>query len=369
MYLLCYFVIYIRPNSGVRVIGNLAQKLKPRNFVLVQINAFFDAAQSCVYQDNLFERRGHYTTILSTASAVNDFRGMATEIVSDGAPSTPTSAAVWQADEAVSHCPLCETKFSWYYRKHHCRKCGRVVCSRCCSNFIGLRHNDIVHPPEDVAASLISLIPSMLAEDSMNGTMEVRTCDGCFSRLEQDRCRRMLGLDIATLDPRVAAQLIRDSSTVPSVLASPPPSYSRSSGILVTTRSAAVDSPSVPVGDRRNSTGYINTARGRDHRIRRTRRGTHDHPGESSSHPQQHFRPVFPSRPPPEDVVPLRYVSFELTDNDKMLGEECPICFEEYEQGQCIARLECWCVFHLGCIRAWKDQKAGTGGCPLHFHD
>ena len=74
------------------------------------------------------------------------------------------------------------------------------------------------------------------------------------------------------------------------------------------------------------------------------------------------------SRRPP-DVHSLRYVSFDLMDQDKMLGEECPICFEEYEAGEKIARLECWCVFHLGCIRAWKGQKAGTGGCPLHFHD
>lgn len=228
---------------------------------------------------------------------------------------------------------------------------------------------DIVQPPDDVAASIISLIPSMLVEDSINGTMEVRTCDGCYSRFEQDRCRRMLGLDIATLDPRVAAQLIRDSSTDPSLLASPPPSYSRASGIIDATRSSGTEAMAVAMGERRNNSGYVSAVRGREHRTRRSRRDTHEHQAESSSQPQQQSRPVIPSRQPAEDVVPLRYVSFELTDNDKMLGEECPICFEEYEQGQSIARLECWCVFHLSCIRAWKDQKAGTGGCPLHFHD
>ena len=60
---------------------------------------------------------------------------------------------------------------------------------------------------------------------------------------------------------------------------------------------------------------------------------------------------------------------FIVNPDDKICGEECPICFEEYEAGAKAARLECWCVYHLECIAAWRDAKAGTGKCPLHFHD
>jgi rabenosyn-5 len=36
----------------------------------------------------------------------------------------------WQEDSAVSTCPLCLTSFNALTnRKHHCRLCGRVVCS------------------------------------------------------------------------------------------------------------------------------------------------------------------------------------------------------------------------------------------------
>jgi len=37
----------------------------------------------------------------------------------------------WQPDKEVSHCPLCNSRFSHTFRKHHCRQCGRVVCETC----------------------------------------------------------------------------------------------------------------------------------------------------------------------------------------------------------------------------------------------
>ncbi|KAF2027729.1 hypothetical protein EK21DRAFT_71309 [Setomelanomma holmii] len=45
--------------------------------------------------------------------------------------------------------------------------------------------------------------------------------------------------------------------------------------------------------------------------------------------------------------------------------EECIICFEEYEAGDKMARLVCWCKFHEKCIKDWWDKK-GRGACPTH---
>ena len=59
----------------------------------------------------------------------------------------------WQADTEVSKCPICETAFSFWYRKHHCRKCGRVVCGNCSPHRITIPRQFIVHPPEESAAS------------------------------------------------------------------------------------------------------------------------------------------------------------------------------------------------------------------------
>lgn len=54
----------------------------------------------------------------------------------------------WQPDSEVSHCPICNTQFSFFYRKHHCRKCGRVVCASCSPHRITIPRQFIVCPPE-----------------------------------------------------------------------------------------------------------------------------------------------------------------------------------------------------------------------------
>lgn len=60
----------------------------------------------------------------------------------------------WQPDSEVSECPICKRAFTWVFRRHHCRKCGRVVCNDCSPHRITIPRQFIVHPPgPDVVAS------------------------------------------------------------------------------------------------------------------------------------------------------------------------------------------------------------------------
>ena len=59
----------------------------------------------------------------------------------------------WEPDAEVSKCPYCKKNFSFWYRKHHCRKCGRVVCANCSPHRITIPRQFIVHPPEDAFPS------------------------------------------------------------------------------------------------------------------------------------------------------------------------------------------------------------------------
>ncbi|XXG95241.1 hypothetical protein Hte_001501 [Hypoxylon texense] len=51
------------------------------------------------------------------------------------------SVVTWEDDWKVAKCPFCQQEFSWTFRRHHCRICGRVVCADLptgCSSEIGL---------------------------------------------------------------------------------------------------------------------------------------------------------------------------------------------------------------------------------------
>jgi len=48
---------------------------------------------------------------------------------------------------------------------------------------------------------------------------------------------------------------------------------------------------------------------------------------------------------------------------DSDVNEECTICYDTFFCGQRAARLECWCLFHEGCIAQWFKK---TPFCPLH---
>ncbi|BFZ55266.1 hypothetical protein PYCC9005_002306 [Savitreella phatthalungensis] len=202
----------------------------------------------------------------------------------------------------------------------------------------------------------------------------VRSCDVCFSRIEQERCRRMLGLDIDHVDPRTAAQMIRDSAraacglspstaAVQTTVLLPPntvnPRPLPDTNAAVARATAALQTSELPPS--------YNTASGSSSSAARRRRRRADR--EAATAAAAIAEASTTTQPPARPVPQLRYVGFTVQREDKVRGEECPICFEEFEEGETAARLECWCVYHLHCICAWRDQKDGTRGCPLHFHD
>lgn len=101
----------------------------------------------------------------------------------------------WQPDAEVSECPICGTVFSFWYRKHHCRKCGRVVCAACSPHRITIPRQFIVRPPSSSALPSSSPVPpprptiDLTGEDSLSsspvinpalgGGEEVRLCNPC----------------------------------------------------------------------------------------------------------------------------------------------------------------------------------------------
>jgi hypothetical protein len=67
-------------------------------------------------------------------------------IVDVSTPSTVASTSVpvvngWIPDEMASSCTLCSTEFTFFTRRHHCRRCGHVICNDCSQR----RRNLLLH--------------------------------------------------------------------------------------------------------------------------------------------------------------------------------------------------------------------------------
>ncbi|XP_053149574.1 lateral signaling target protein 2 homolog [Hemicordylus capensis] len=46
----------------------------------------------------------------------------------------------WVPDSTCSHCMACHVSFTFLRRRHHCRSCGKIFCSRCSSHLAPLPH-------------------------------------------------------------------------------------------------------------------------------------------------------------------------------------------------------------------------------------
>ncbi|KAH9999559.1 FYVE-domain-containing protein [Xylariaceae sp. FL0662B] len=88
----------------------------------------------------------------------------------------------WQPDSEVTYCPICRTQFSFFVRKHHCRKCGRVVCSQCSPHKITIPHQYIVRPPGERPFYRYSFLGdegSIADFSTIGGGEQVRLCNPC----------------------------------------------------------------------------------------------------------------------------------------------------------------------------------------------
>ncbi|CAO3691090.1 unnamed protein product [Rhizopus stolonifer] len=81
----------------------------------------------------------------------------------------PNSPNIWELDEQAKACRVCERRFGLLLRRHHCRKCGLVVCDKCSPWKVFLNSSDILQDPRGPLESL-----AILASRSQ------RVCEKCY---------------------------------------------------------------------------------------------------------------------------------------------------------------------------------------------
>ncbi|KAF3192843.1 hypothetical protein TWF225_011633 [Orbilia oligospora] len=126
----------------------------------------------------------HYSFPYATTLPADPRRAPLRDIQrSQEAPLSP-DIPPWQPDSEVTSCPICRTGFSFFYRKHHCRKCGRVVCAPCSPHRIAIPRSYVVYPPHSIEAELaqsyIDAHGHRIYADGEEG-VEVRICNECLA--------------------------------------------------------------------------------------------------------------------------------------------------------------------------------------------
>lgn len=303
----------------------------------------------------------------------------------------------WQPDSASSSCFICEDPYTFFNRRHHCRKCGRVVCAACSGQVIKYFSNS----------------PVLLAEGTSRAHSHeyYRTCDDCVEEIRMIRR--------ALFEPPIENEHQSDSNSelvADSPLIAPLElSFSSTAKYCARVTTRLADSSSTlsrkdvesddnlcPVCGVDLLKAYVKTIkqeqRELSHADYEAFKEAHisdclvafdfnlDHQRLSSPPGALQMRNrmlVYNVPPIPEpqyevigagtsvDTLQMEaagLVNSNLTihiEKDAM-DSECVICLEELKPGDKVGRLECLCVFHYQCIKHWFNKK-GYGECPVHF--
>lgn len=69
----------------------------------------------------------------------------------------------WMLDAETNECILCRSLFDWINRRHHCRHCGRIVCSECSSGRSILPQEYGLSDPQRVCSSCYEILAPVQA--------------------------------------------------------------------------------------------------------------------------------------------------------------------------------------------------------------
>lgn len=301
----------------------------------------------------------------------------------------------WQPDSEVHKCPICRTPFSFFLRKHHCRKCGRVVCNSCSPHRITIPYQYIVQPPagleelEHNRTCSQNISQNSVHDSDIGGGMKVRLCNPCVPDPNTSPPVPIAPLD-RPLPPLPTSRRrspppqapprtrIRTSELCPVCGDRLPPSTTAIENHIdrcITRRLNEVDFSTPmprPQASRspENAPGSVSlpsSSRTASHSSRS--RHTSDaaslgNPLVPESSPSSSSTGAAPSRP----FLSSRMICFAATHIDT-IGEdsECIICMEDFEKGVDMARLECLCKYHKKCIDGWFFKHPGR--CPVHGQD
>jgi hypothetical protein len=93
-------------------------------------------------QSSIINRKNNVDTQAQKISQMFEYDEMQSDYHNE-----PRKISKWVDDTSVNNCYSCKSDFSMLFRKHHCRMCGRVFCSKC-SDYYTKLPTDILKIPD-----------------------------------------------------------------------------------------------------------------------------------------------------------------------------------------------------------------------------
>ncbi|KAE9598078.1 hypothetical protein Lal_00004213 [Lupinus albus] len=87
----------------------------------------------------------------------------------------------WMPDQSCRLCYECDSPFTLFNRRHHCRLCGRIFCGKCTTNSVPA--------------------PSRSQTNSWDESERIRVCNYCYRQREQGIVAFDNGIQVSNLDP------------------------------------------------------------------------------------------------------------------------------------------------------------------------
>lgn len=79
----------------------------------------------------------------------------------------------WENNKEAISCRRCQKWFNFIIRRHHCRKCGQIICNSCSQHRVYLPPSDIIIPNGKVDLNQLSCKPQ-------------RVCDTCILDVQNE---------------------------------------------------------------------------------------------------------------------------------------------------------------------------------------
>ncbi|CZT18920.1 uncharacterized protein RCC_04765 [Ramularia collo-cygni] len=104
-----------------------------------------DSPHAMEFATDFFQQQGDYHDVDAMSRGLSRASSHVIDEELGDVTSAPTTAH-WKPDESAVGCYICSQSFTWFFRRHHCRRCGNLVCDNHIRHTVPLDQNARYHP-------------------------------------------------------------------------------------------------------------------------------------------------------------------------------------------------------------------------------